>query len=90
MKKVTILIPCYNEEQSLPLLYEQLSSLMDSHKEYDWELLFVNDGSKDHTIGIIRQLRKLVGVKLITSIYPATLGKKPPCWQGLIMQPVTV
>lgn len=48
MKKVTILIPCYNEEQSLPLLYQELSSLIDSHQGYDWEILFVNDGSKDN------------------------------------------
>lgn len=41
MKKVTILIPCYNEEQSLPLLYEQLAALTDNHPEYDWEILFV-------------------------------------------------
>lgn len=56
MKKVTILIPCYNEEQSLPLLYEQLAALTDNHTEYDWEILFVNDGSKDNTILLIKQL----------------------------------
>lgn len=56
MKKVTILIPCYNEEQSLPLLYEQLAILTDSHAEYNWEILFVNDGSKDNTIQLIKQL----------------------------------
>ena len=56
MKKVTILIPCYNEEQSLPLLYQELSSLIDSHQAYDWEILFVNDGSKDNTIHLIKQL----------------------------------
>lgn len=56
MKKVTILIPCYNEEQSLPLLYEQLAALTDKHAEYDWEILFVNDGSKDNTILLIKQL----------------------------------
>ena len=61
MKKVTILIPCYNEEQSLPLLYEQLAALTDNHTEYDWEILFVNDGSKDNTIGIIKQLQKMGG-----------------------------
>lgn len=56
MKKVTILIPCYNEEQSLPLLYQELSSLIDNHQAYDWEILFVNDGSKDNTIHLIKQL----------------------------------
>lgn len=57
MKKITILIPCYNEEKSLPLLYPELKALMDSELEYDWEILFVNDGSKDNTMNLIKALR---------------------------------
>ena len=44
MKKISILIPCYNEEASLPLLYNELVKLMDSHTNYAWEILMVNDG----------------------------------------------
>lgn len=57
MKKVSILVPCYNEEASLPLLYTELRRLMDKEKNYEWEVLFVNDGSKDNTINIIKELR---------------------------------
>ncbi len=57
MKKITILIPCYNEERSLPLLYPELKALMDSQSNYDWEVLFVNDGSKDSTLNLIKTLR---------------------------------
>ena len=57
MKKVTILIPCYNEEASLPALYEALQQLMDQQTAYEWEVLMVNDGSGDHTIEVIRELR---------------------------------
>lgn len=57
-KKVSLLVPCYNEEQSLPLLYPELVKLMDSQPDYEWEILFVNDGSKDKTIDIIKQLRE--------------------------------
>lgn len=57
MKKVSILIPCYNEEQSLPLLYPELKKLMDDEVMYEWEVLFVNDGSKDNTLNIIKALR---------------------------------
>lgn len=57
MKRVTILVPCYNEEKSLPLLYPELKSLMDSQLGYDWEVLFVNDGSKDNTMNLIKALR---------------------------------
>ena len=58
MKKVSILIPCYNEEASLPALYEALKELMDGQPGYQWEVLMVNDGSHDHTIDVIKQLRQ--------------------------------
>lgn len=58
MKKVTILIPCYNEEASLPALYEALSHLMNENSGYNWEVLIVNDGSKDNTINLIKDFRK--------------------------------
>ena len=58
MKKVSILIPCYNEEASLPALYEALKELMDGQPDYQWEVLMVNDGSHDHTIDVIKQLRQ--------------------------------
>lgn len=58
MKKISILIPCYNEEASLPLLYSELKKLMDNENKFEWEILFVNDGSKDNTIGIIKEMRE--------------------------------
>ena len=57
MKKVSILVPCYNEEKSLPLLYPELKKLMDEKTDYEWEVLFVNDGSKDNTLNIIKALQ---------------------------------
>ncbi len=58
MKKVSIIIPAYNEEESLPLLYERLKKLMDSIQNYEFEILFVNDGSKDNTINLIKEYRE--------------------------------
>lgn len=58
MKKITILVPAYNEEESLPLLYERVSKIMDSMTNYEFELLLVNDGSKDNTIKEIKELRE--------------------------------
>ena len=57
MKKISILIPCHNEELSLPPLYNELQKLMDSMTNYSWEILFVNDGSKDKTLDVIRNFR---------------------------------
>ena len=57
MKKISIIVPAYNEEESLPFLFERLNNLMDSNKNYEFEILFVNDGSKDKTIELIKEYR---------------------------------
>ena len=57
MKKITIIIPCYNEERSLPLLYERLNEVREQLPQYAWEFLLVNDGSRDNTLQIMRSLR---------------------------------
>jgi len=57
-KLVTILVPAYNEEEVLPLLYERLVKILNQEKSYDFEVLIVNDGSKDSTLEIAQGLRK--------------------------------
>lgn len=52
-KLVSILVPCYNEEQSLPLFYEEVTKVIRSISEYEFELFFVNDGSSDGTLSLI-------------------------------------
>lgn len=56
MKKISIIVPCYNEKESLPLLHQELSQLMKAESKYEWEILFVNDGSKDETLQVIQSL----------------------------------
>ena len=55
MSKVSVLIPAYNEELSLPELYSKLKEMMDSYAEYEGEILF--DGSHDKTLEVIKFLR---------------------------------
>lgn len=54
MKSITVLIPAYNEEQVLPALFERLTNLADNESKYSFEFLFVNDGSRDRTLEIIK------------------------------------
>lgn len=58
MKKISILVPCYNEEASLPMLYSELVKVMNLCDSYDWEVLFINDGSCDNTLSVIKDLRR--------------------------------
>ena len=54
MKKISILIPVYNEEEVLEKLFLRLTRLAHTTKDYDFEFFFVNDGSKDRTLEIIK------------------------------------
>ena len=58
MKKISIIIPAYNEEESLPILYDRLENLIDNINNYEFEILFINDGSKDKTLEIIKEIRQ--------------------------------
>ena len=58
MKKITIIVPAYNEEESLPFLHERLTKLINSIENYEFEVLLINDGSKDNTLDIIKEMRQ--------------------------------
>ena len=58
MKKISIIVPAYNEQDSLPFLYERLEKLINSIENYEFEILFVNDGSKDKTLELIKEYRE--------------------------------
>ena len=62
MRKVTIIIPAYNEEESLHFLHERLEKLMNEmESKYEFEVLFINDGSTDSTYEILKELRNKDG-----------------------------
>ena len=52
---ISIIVPCYNEEEALPIFYQECSAVLSSMNEA-YELLFVNDGSKDGTLSILKEL----------------------------------
>ena len=53
--KLSLIIPCYNEQESLPIFYDETIKVL-KNMDCDYELLFVNDGSKDETLSILRGL----------------------------------
>ena len=57
-KSVCIIVPAYNEEESLPAFYHEMCELMASLPDYDWELLFVNDGSSDQTQAVVESMAR--------------------------------
>ena len=60
MDKISVIVPCYNEEKSLPLFYKEIERVVASEEfeNVEFEYIFVDDGSKDNTINIIKMLRE--------------------------------
>lgn len=56
MKKVSLIIPCYNEEQALPIFAGELDKVRQELRQYDFEVLMVNDGSSDKTLETMKKI----------------------------------
>ena len=58
MEKISIIVPCYNEEEAMPLFYDEICKTASQFEKVDFEFIFVNDGSKDRTLEVARDLAK--------------------------------
>ncbi len=56
--KISLVIPCYNEEEALPALYEELKRVSADMSDYEFEMLFIDDGSKDKTLSVLQDFAK--------------------------------
>lgn len=82
MDLITLIIPCYNEQESLPLLYSELVKVSQQMSEQNFEFLFVNDGSRDRTLDILKELaQKDERVKYIS--FSRNFGKESAMYAGL-------
>ena len=84
MEKISVVVSCYNEEKALPLFYEEMERVrkQDFEGNVDFEYIFVNDGSKDKTLDIIRELRKKDSKVRYVS-FSRNFGKESAMFAGL-------
>ena len=80
MEKISIVVPAYNEEESIPYFYEEINKEFKELKQ-ELELIFVDDGSKDKTLDVIKGLTKDKRVKYIS--FSRNFGKEAAMWAGL-------
>lgn len=80
--KVSIVVPMYNEQESLEILYQELNRVTDTIKDYEFEYLFVNDGSKDNTLQEIQRLATADDRVLYVS-FSRNFGKEAALYAGL-------
>ncbi|MBR4009748.1 MAG: glycosyltransferase family 2 protein [Clostridiales bacterium] len=79
---VSLMVPCYNEEEALPYLYDALCKVMDECSKYEYELIFVNDGSRDKTLSVLKNMaEKDSRVHYIS--FSRNFGKEAAMYAGL-------
>ena len=83
MNKISVIVSCYNEEESLPLFYKEMERVRkQDFKDVDFEYIFVNDGSKDKTLQEMKELRKQ-DKKVRYISFSRNFGKEAAMYAGL-------
>lgn len=78
---ISLIVPCFNEEEALPIFYKELCAVTGTLPEYDFEFLFVDDGSKDRTLPLLTELaRKDKRVKYLS--FSRNFGKEAAMYAG--------
>lgn len=82
MEKISFVVPCYNEEETIPIFYQEMEKINNSMKKVSFEYIFVDDGSKDRSLDEIRKLSiKDRNVKYIS--FSRNFGKEAAMYAGL-------
>ena len=79
---ISIIIPCFNEEEMVPLFYNKMADIMAATQIVDFELIFVNDGSVDKTLDVLRQLSE-ADERVRYLSFSRNFGKEAAMFAGL-------
>lgn len=82
MEKISIVVPCYNEEEAIPLFYQEVEKINHLMKKVNFEYIFVDDGSKDKSLEEIRKL-SLVDKNVKYISFSRNFGKEAAMYAGL-------
>lgn len=78
--KVSVIVPCYNEQEALPIFYEEIIRVLDSIP-YEYEIFFINDGSRDNTLEVLKEIANAnKRVKYIS--FSKNFGKEAAMYAG--------
>ena len=82
MKKITVIVPCFNEQDALPIYYKEMCRVMHKMPEVEIEMLFVDDGSTDRTLSVMKDLNAL-DEKCKYLSFSRNFGKEAAIYAGL-------
>ncbi len=81
-KLISVIVPCYNEEQALPFFYDEIRKISSQLESYSFEYIFINDGSKDRTLSMIKEWAETdERVKYVS--FSRNFGKESAIYRGL-------
>ncbi|MBQ8027264.1 MAG: glycosyltransferase family 2 protein [Clostridia bacterium] len=80
--KLSLVVPCYNEEQNVALFYEAATNVFDA-EGYDYEMVFVNDGSADNTLGELKKLHSESPHNIRIVSFSRNFGKESAMYAGI-------
>lgn len=82
MKILSVIVPCFNEEQALPFFYEEIKKVSEKIEEVTFEYLFIDDGSNDSTLSVIKKYSEMdKRIKYIS--FSRNFGKEAAMYAGL-------
>ena len=82
MDKISVIVPCYNEEESIFLFYKEINKVIKKMKDVSFELIFIDDGSSDKSLDIIKELSKSdKDIRYIS--FSRNFGKEAAIYAGL-------
>ena len=82
MEKISVIVPCYNEEESIPLFYDEIKRVRGLMTDYAFEVIFVDDGSRDRSLELMRELaEKDEEIRYIS--FSRNFGKEAAMYAGL-------
>ena len=81
MQKISLVVPCYNEEEVIKIFYDEIQKIKKDFEEVFFEIIFVNDGSKDKTLDLMRELSKNDDVRYVS--FSRNFGKEAAMYAGL-------
>lgn len=82
MEKISVIVSCFNEEKALPLFYEEMEKQTKNFENVEFEYVFVNDGSSDKTLQVMKDLRKK-DPKVRYVSFSRNFGKEAAMYAGL-------
>ena len=81
MEKISLVVPCYNEEAVIELFYKEVNKIKKEFKNTEFEIIFVNDGSRDRTLELMRKLSENKDVRYVS--FSRNFGKEAAMYAGL-------